>query len=449
METLNESWEQGEYMNGLDVAIKRTEWFREARFGMFIHWGLYAIPARGEWVMSEERIPVKEYENYFKEFNPNDFDPRKWARAAKDAGMKYVVLTAKHHDGFCLFDTALTDYKSTNTPLKRDIVKEFLDAVRAEGLKAGLYFSIIDWHHEDYPKYADAFHPMRGNEEFRDETIDFDRYLRFMHGQVEELVTNYGKLDILWFDFSYDDMRGEKWKAQELIEMVRRHQPDVIVDNRLETSGEGFGSLVEKEISSYCGDFVSPEQIIPPEGVVNFEGKPVPWELCCTVNNHWCYNPRDVLYKSSSLLIRKLVECVSKGGNMLLGVGPDANGRMDAKSLAVIQEIGSWLRINGEAVYGCGNAGIPKPEWGRYTRKGNKVYAHVYEQPIGPLALMGLPVDRIKTIRRLSDGTEVKRGESWLTSSFKEIPFACLGEIAHFSYPLPDEADTVLEITLD
>ena len=435
-------------MSRLDDSIRRTQWFREARFGMFIHWGLYAIPARGEWVMSEERMPVDAYEDYLRMFDPKAFDAREWARAAKDAGMKYAVLTAKHHDGFCLFDSALTDYKSTNTALKRDIVREYLDAMREEGLKVGLYFSIIDWHHKDYPKYQDAFHPMRDNESFKDEEIDFDNYLRFMHGQVEELVTQYGKLDILWFDFSYDEMRGEKWKAGELIEMVRRHQPDVIIDNRLETSGEGFGSLVEKEPSAFCGDFVSPEQIIPPEGIVNYEGKAVPWELCCTVNNHWCYDPRDLLYKPAGLLIRKLVECVSKGGNMLLGVGPDANGRIDKQSLTVLQEIGAWLRVNGDAIYGCGNAEIPKPEWGRYTKKGNKIYAHIFEQPVGPLGLAGLPVDGVREIRRLSDGSQVKRGESWLTSSFKEIPFACLGEIAHFSYPLPDEKDTVLEITL-
>ena len=435
-------------MGRFEDAVRRTEWFREARFGMFIHWGLYAIPARGEWVMSDEKIPVREYERYFKEFDPQAFDARAWARAAKDAGMKYVVLTAKHHDGFCLFDSALTDYKSTNTRFGRDIVKEYVEAVREEGLKAGLYFSVIDWHHPDYPKYKDAFHPMRGNESYKNEKIDFDNYLRFMHGQVEELVSNYGKLDILWFDFSYDDMRGETWQATKLIEMVRKYQPDAVIDNRLETSGEGFGSLVTEEPSAFCGDFVSPEQIIPPEGVVNHAGKPVPWELCCTVNNHWCYNPHDDLYKSPALLIRKLAECVSKGGNMLLGVGPDANGRIDEKSLAVLREIGSWMRVNGESVYGCTNAQIPKPEWGRYTKKGNTVYAHVFEQPIGPLALTGLPADGIKSIRRLMDGTEAKRGESWLTSSFRDIPFACLGEIPHFSYPLPDARDTVLKIEL-
>ena len=436
-------------MGRLDEINKRTEWFREDRFGMFIHWGLYSIPARGEWVMGDECIPFDEYKKYYEEFNPTDFDPRAWAKAAKQAGMKYIVLTAKHHDGFCLFDTALTDYKSTNTKFGRDIVKEYVEAVREEGLKVGLYFSIIDWVHPDYPKYADAFHPMRGNDAFKDEKIDFDNYLKFMHGQVEELVTNYGKLDILWFDFSYDDMRGEKWQAEKLIQMVRKHQPDVIIDNRLETSGEGFGSVVTENPSLFCGDFVSPEQIIPPEGVVNYAGEPVPWELCTTINNHWCYNPNDHLFKTPKMLIRKLVECVSKGGNMILGVGPDANGRIDEKSMRVLNEIGDWLRRNGESIYGSGNAGIPKPEWGWYTQKGNAIYAHILEPVLGPIGLVGLPADKVRSIRRLKDGSEVKRGESWVTAEYKDIPFACLGEIPHFTYPIEDDTDMVLKIELE
>ena len=179
------------------------------RFGMFIHWGLYAIPARGEWVMSNEKMSVQQYKKYFDEFNPTDFDAKRWASVCRQAGMKYAVLMAKHHDGFCLFDSKLTEYKSTNTRFGRDIVREFLEAFRAEGIAVGLYFSLLDWSHPDFPKYADRHHPMRGREEYRGEQIDFDNYLNFMHGQVKELVTGYGKLDLLWFDFSYDDMAGE------------------------------------------------------------------------------------------------------------------------------------------------------------------------------------------------------------------------------------------------
>ena len=203
---------------------KRVQWFQEARFGMFLHWGLYAIPGRGEWYMSGARMPAKEYERYMQEFTAKAYDPRDWARRAKRAGMQYVVLTAKHHDGFCLFDSKLTDYKSTNAPCGRDLVREFVDAVRAEGLRVGLYYSLIDWHHPDFPKYNDPNHPMRGNPAYREEQIDFDRYLAYMHGQVEELVTNYGKIDILWFDFAYGELRGEAWKATKLMQMAGRHR---------------------------------------------------------------------------------------------------------------------------------------------------------------------------------------------------------------------------------
>ena len=191
---------------------RRMAWWREARFGMFIHFGLYSIPARGEWVRSTEELTVEQYQPFFDEFDPYAFDARAWARMAREAGMRYVVLTAKHHDGFCLYDTQLSDYKVTNTPFGRDIVAEYVEACRAEGLKVGLYFSLIDWHHPDFPQYGDRQAPLRNDPVAgANEGKDWDRYLEFMHGQVREVCTNYGKLDLLWFDFSYDDMTGEKW----------------------------------------------------------------------------------------------------------------------------------------------------------------------------------------------------------------------------------------------
>lgn len=242
---------------------ERMKWFLHDRFGMFIHWGIYSIPARGEWVRSTEEMPEEDYIKFFEEFNPVDFDPKKWARAAKNAGMKYAVLTAKHHDGFCLFDSKLTDWKVTNTPYGKDIVREYLDAFRAEGLRVGLYYSLLDWHHPDYPSYKDRNHPLRNDEREKDKPKNFDNYLKYMHGQIEELCRDYGKIDIMWFDFSYDDMTGEKWKASELVRMVRSYQPDIILDNRLEVSGTGFGSIATDNPSEFSGDFVSPEQIIP------------------------------------------------------------------------------------------------------------------------------------------------------------------------------------------
>lgn len=423
---------------------KRMQWYREARFGMFIHWGLYAIPARGEWVRNTEQMPKEEYMPYFEEFDPVAYDPRKWVRAAKDAGMKYVVLTAKHHDGFCLFDSACTDFKSTNTRLGRDIVADFLEAARAEGLRVGLYFSLLDWNHEDFPHYGDEKHPMRNRPEFSNQGRDFDRYLDFMHAQVRELCTNYGKLDILWFDFSYGNMRGETWRATELVDMVRTLQPGVIIDNRLEVSGEGYGSLAQCRPTPYHGDFVSPEQMIPPNGIQDAEGGDLYWEACVTMNRNWGYHAADRFYKPASMLIKKLVECVSKGGNMLLNVGPDARGNIPRESLARLEAIGAWMRLNGKSIYGCGKAGIEKPDYGRLTRNGNRLFFHVYENTLGPLPLLGVKKEEISRIRYLATGAEIEISTSWVHSDYPEIVFADLGP----DPVLPDEVDTVIEVVL-
>lgn len=313
---------------------KRMAWYTSARFGMFIHWGLYAIPARGEWVRSDERIKKEDYMPYFYEFDPVDYNPRQWAKAAKEAGMKYAVLTAKHHEGFCLFDSQYTDFKSTNTKCGRDLVREFLEAFRAEGLRVGLYFSLLDWYHEDYPHYGDKHHPMRDDPAYSNEGRDFGRYVEYLHNQVRELCTNYGKLDLLWFDFSYENenavMRGEAWRATELVNMVRQLQPDVIIDNRLEVSGEGFGSLWECNPTPYHGDFVSPEQIIPPAGIQDKQGRDMVWEACITMNNHWGYCAEDRFFKPAPMLIKKLVECVSKGGQPAVERGPRRQGQHPA-----------------------------------------------------------------------------------------------------------------------
>ncbi|MCI8623074.1 MAG: alpha-L-fucosidase [Provencibacterium sp.] len=423
---------------------RRMQWYLHDRFGMFIHWGLYAIPARGEWVRSTEQISVEDYQPYFDEFNPVDFDPKKWARAAKEAGMKYAVLTAKHHDGFCLFDSRLTDYKSTNTPCGRDLVREYLEAFRAEGIKVGLYYSLLDWHHPDYPHYGDRQHPMRFNEAFKDYSYQFDRYLDYMHGQVEELCRDYGKIDLFWFDFSYDGMRGEKWRATELVRMIRRYQPDVLIDNRLEASGEGFGSMLSGNPEEYSGDFVSPEQIIPPEGIRDVNGKPVAWESCITMNNHWGYCAADKHFKPADMLIKKLVECVSKNGNLLLNVGPDAKGNIPEESLAILSRIGEWMKRNSASIYGCGGSTLGKPDYGRITAAPGKLYFHVMEPLVGYVPLMGVRADEVAQIRLLRDGSELKIVNNWITDNYPDVTFISFGE----SPLLPDPIDTVVEVRL-
>lgn len=424
---------------------KRVSWYTQARFGMFIHWGLYSIPARGEWVRSVEEIPKEDYMKYFYEFNPLDYNPRIWAKAAKDAGMKYVILTAKHHDGFCLFDSRYTDFKSTNTKCGKDLVAEFVEAVREAGLKVGLYFSLLDWYHEDYPHYGDRNHPMRNNKNYKNDNRNFERYIDYMHHQVREICTNYGKLDVLWFDFSYDDMTGEKWRAGELMDMVRTLQPGVIVDNRLEASGEGYGSMATGKPTRYHGDFVSPEQMIPPNGIQDVKGNDLIWESCVTMNNNWGFHQTDKFYKPAATLIRKLVECVSKGGNMLLNIGPDAKGNIPQESLEILDAIKIWMDRNKASIYGCGKSGITKPEYGRITRNRNKIYYHLYENTIGPMPLPGLSKEDIISIRYLSTGAEVPISTSWVHSDYPDIVFADLG----VNPILPDETDTVLEVTIN
>lgn len=423
---------------------KRIEWFKNARFGMFIHWGLYSIPARGEWVRSTEEMDERDYLPFFDEFNPTDYNPTEWAKLAKKAGMKYAVLTAKHHDGFCLFDSKLTDFKSTNTKCKRDLVREYLEAFRAEGIKVGLYYSLLDWHHPDYPHYKDWHHPMRNNEAYKDIKENFDSYLKYMHGQVEELCRDYGKIDIMWFDFSYDVMTAEKWKATELVEMVRSYQPDIILDNRLEVSGEGFGSLATASPTIYSGDFVSPEQIIPPAGIKDSEGRDVMWEACVTMNNSWGYVSKDKNFKPYDLLIKKLVDCVSKNGNMLLNVGPDALGNIPEESVEILNRIGAWMKKNSDSIYGCSSSGRAKPENGRITRNGKFLYYHIMENSIGGVPLYGIKPDEIKKIRLLSDRTERFPEKTWMASNYPDTVFVAVSD----SPKLPDSVDTVLEIEL-
>ena len=424
-------------MDLYEVRGNRTKDFSEDRFGMFIHWGLYAIPARGEWVRSHEKISNEDYQKYFDEFDTINYDPKKWARAAKEAGMKYAVLTAKHHDGFCLFDSKLTDYKATNTKARRDLVLEYVKAFRAEGIKIGLYYSLLDWHHPDYPHYGDRHHPMRDNEKFKDVKHNFDNYVTYMHGQVKELLTNYGKIDIMWFDFSYDDMRRDKWKALELVRMMRAIQPEVVIDNRL------CGSCTDEEdeqLSEISGDFDSPEQIIPSEGLLDEQGRAVPWEACLTLNDNWGYCSKDKNYKSASTVIRTLVECVSKNGNMLINVGPNAKGDIPKESLEILKKVGEWMYENSDSIYGAGKAELLKPEWGYYTKKGKKIYAHIFNRGVGSFRFNGLQ-DKVKSARLLSDASELVLERPWNSTKFPNDAFVNLGTAS-----LPDEIDTVVEL---
>ena len=375
-----------------------TEWFVHDRFGMFIHWGLYALPARHEWIKNLEKITEEKYQKYFEYFDPDMYDPREWARAAKKAGMKYAVLTTKHHEGFCLFDSAYTDYKATNTKAGRDLVREYVDAFRAEGLKVGFYYSLIDWHHPDFP--IDPLHPRRDDDNIDElnKGRDIRRYAEYMRNQVTELLTNYGKIDILWFDFSYSisEYRGMKgkgkldWEAEELIATARRLQPEIIIDNRTE---------IEQ-------DLWTPEQYQPTDWIRDDDGNRVVWEACQTFSGSWGYHRDESTWKTPEMLIRMLVNTVSCGGNLLMNVGPTARGYFDDRAVNALDSIGSWMKYNSRSIYGCTQSEFKAPADVRYTQKEGRLYVHIYAYPYRHLRLPGL-ADKVDYAQFLHDNSEI------------------------------------------
>lgn len=376
-----------------------SAWFVRDRFGMFIHWGLYALPARHEWVQSREEIAPHDYRAYFERFNPRLYDPQQWARLAREAGMKYAVLTAKHHEGFCLWDSALTDYKATCTPWGKDLVRPFVDAFRAEGLRIGFYYSLLDWHHPDFP--IDIFHPLRNHPQAAEMNAarDMRRYAAYMRGQVRELLSGYGAVDILWLDFSYPgrEYRGlpgkgrADWESEALVEMIRQLNPRILLNNRLD--------LPE------AADFYTPEQVQPLEWV-RVEGEPVVWEACHTFSGSWGYHRDESTWKSPEQLIRLLVDSVSLGGNLLMNVGPTALGTFDPRALRALLVYRDWTALHGEAVYGCTQSQFNAPRDCRLTQKDGRVFVHVFAWPFKMLVLPGM-AGRVKAARFLHDGSEV------------------------------------------
>lgn len=367
-----------------------TAWFTHDRFGMFIHWGLYSMPARHEWVKTNEKISEEKYDKYFRYFNPDLYDPKQWAKSAKKAGMKYVVLTTKHHEGFCLFDSQFTDYKSVNTPCGKDLVKEYVDAFRAEGLKIGFYYSLIDWHHPDFT--IDRLHPRRDDEN-RDELNkgrDMKKYAEYMRNQVTELLSNYGKIDILWFDFSYDEKGKEQWEAEKLIATARALQPQIIIDNRTQ---------IEQ-------DLWTPEQVQPTEWVKDDEGNLVTWELCQTFSGSWGYHRDESTWLSPEMLVRMLINTVSCGGNLLLNVGPTSRGYLDKRAEDALEAIGSWMKYNSRSIYGCTMSEFTAPADVRYTQNDSCLYAHLMAYPYRKVILPGL-AGRVDYAQFLHDGSEV------------------------------------------
>lgn len=424
--------------------LQTLEQWRQDRFGMSVHFGLYSVAARGEWVRSAERLTVEDYQCYYDSFNPEPGWAKEWARLARMAGAQYAVLTTKHHDGFCLFDSALTDYKSSNSAAGRDLVREWVDAVRAEGLKVGLYYSLVDWHHPDYPASGDRQHPLRDHPDSaeRDAKCDWSRYVAYLHGQIEELCSNYGRIDSMVFDFSYGEYAGEKWGATELLRKIRSLQPHCIMNDRL-------GREPRKQIPrpSYAGDYEQTEQNMPREGLKDNAGHPMPWEGWFTLTNSWSFSATDNRWKTPTSIIRALVNCVSKDGNLLLNVSPDARGRVADEAVRILEELGQWLRLNGDSIYGAGPAALPKPEWGRFTQKGDVLYAHILDQVIGHIALPALKGE-VSHGRLVANNSEVFLCDFWnpevqSLDDPQDVFFNFTEPYSH-TYPLPDLRDTVV-----
>ncbi|GAA3539990.1 alpha-L-fucosidase [Kribbella ginsengisoli] len=370
-------------------------WFRHDRFGMFIHWGLYALPARHEWVKNRERMTDAQYDRYFERFDPDLYDPREWARSARGAGMRYVVLTTKHHDGFCLWDSALTEYKVTNTPYGRDLLQPFVEACRAEGLKVGFYHSLIDWHHPSFP--IDGVHPQRDDEEAKKQPRDIAAYRTYLHGQVRELLTDFGQIDYLFFDFSYAGRSdlwwggkgAEDWGSEELLAMVRELQPDILVNDR----------------TGLPGDFVTPEQY-QPAGPMEGPDGPIAWEACQTLNGSWGYDRDNFDYKSPDLLVRMLIDGVSKDGNLLLNVGPTGRGLIDPIAEGTLQAIGDWMRLHERSIRGAGASQYAAPPDARYTQNGDRLYLHLFSWPFKHVHLPDL-AGQVSYAQLLSDASEI------------------------------------------
>jgi alpha-L-fucosidase len=378
-----------------------ASWFIHDRFGLFIHWGLYALPARHEWIKNRERITDEDYQKYFDHFDPDLYDPKAWAKAAKAAGMKYFVITTKHHEGFCLWDTAQTDYKVTNTPYGRDLIGPMVDAFRAEGLKIGFYHSVIDWHHPEFP--VDRIHPMRDNQEYREANQDRDvqKYADYLHAQVRELLTQFGKIDMIFYDFSYpgEDGKGrDDWRSRELIDMTRELQPGILVNDRLDLMDTPDG-----------WDYRTPEQVVVQDWV-KYNGQPVLWETCQTFSGSWGYHRDESSWKSVDQLVRMLIDSVCYGGNLLLNVGPTGRGEFDDRALDRLSGMGEWMRRHGRAIYGCTQAPreFPVPENCRltYNPAANRIYVHVYAWPYRELHLPGF-TGKVKYAQLLNDASEL------------------------------------------
>lgn len=405
--------------------VKKTDgdlgWFMQDRFGMFIHFGLYSMLSKHEWVKTRESIPDDVYDNYANFFNPDLFDAKEWARKAKEAGMKYAVMTAKHHEGFCMYDSAYTDYKSTNTPAKKDFIKEYVEAFREAGLKVGIYYSLIDWHHPEYQ--IDFFHPRRADADAEEKNSkrDMKKYREYMFNQVRELLTNYGKIDIIWFDFTYPNLDAirneynsffekdykewmswtnkETWDSENLIKMIRSCNPDIIINNR----------------TGIPQDITTPEQTLTTKWP-KYPGtdENAAWESCQTFSGAWGYSRDEMSWKTPEQLIRMLIHCVAGGGNLIMNVGPTPRGYFDKRADKALEVFAEWMKYNDRSIYGCTKA---EPEFEApvgtlltQSEDGKRLYIHLVEYPFAELNMKNM-AGKVAHVQFLHDGSLIEYRE--------------------------------------
>ena len=380
-------------------------WWQKARFGMFIHFGLYSTAAQDSWHRHFQRSTNAEYQKYFDHFNPDLFDADEWAYQAKKAGMQYAVLTAKHHEGFCLWDSQFTDYKITNTPFGRDLIREYCDAFRRRGIHVGLYYSLIDWHHPEFT--IDSVHPLRDNpqEIAGNSSRNMRIYTQYMRDQVRELLSNYGKIEIMWFDFSYPSGKfpgwpvgkgKEDWESEKLVALVRSLQPHIILDDRMDLEG--------------AGDFRSPEQYVPSSGIRDERGRLIPWEGCHTLSGDWPHRRDGLHWKAPKMLIEILIRNVSRGGNLLMNAGPTGRGDFDSETIASLAVYHKWMKHHERAIRSCTIAPehFPEPEGARYTYnpETHRLYLCMFEWPFKFIHLPGL-AGHVEYAQLLNDASEI------------------------------------------
>ena len=380
---------------------RRMKWWHAAKFGMFIHWGLYSVYGHHEWAMEEEGIPVAEYEQLAKQFKPQPRAARAWAKLARQAGQKYMVMTTKHHEGFCNFDTKLTNYCAPKQGPGRDLVAEYVEAARAEGRRVGFYYSLMDWHHPDGARCA------------TDEAAR-QRFVEYTHGLVRELMTNYGKIDILWYDVDWPlDAKG--WESEKMNGMVFKLQPDIIVNNR----------------NGLPGDFSTPEQEIR----ATKTGRA--WESCMTMNDSWGYQRADDNWKSAKTLVRNVVECAQGGGNYLLNIGPKGDGSIPVESVQRLTEVGRWMDKHGTTIYETERSQVDNSVMAGFTRKGNTLYVQVYNWPGSTVAVGGLRT-KVSSAKLFTTGRKVDVKQEDLRVQFTGLPEKA-----------PEEPVTTIEVESD